>query len=216
MDIVKELSKLPTAYVTDALLRLGLGSWTDGVYPVSRSEKTVCGRAVTVKYSSKEELEGKHPSLMVRIRDCGPGEVLVVAANGTPCWLLGENLVRAAQIEGTAGIVVDGCVRDLEPIAAGSMPVFCRGGGTRPFSIHLALDAMDVAVEFAGASVRPGDIVIGDVDGLVIVPADRAEEVLYQAGDIDDYERETRAGIERRAPLEELASIIGRKHALRS
>jgi hypothetical protein len=115
-------------------------------------------------------------------------------------------------MEGVAAIVVDGCVRDVDEIAEMSMPVFCRGGSTRPYSIHLELSDFNVPVEFAGAQIRPDDIVVGDSDGLVIVPGDRAEDILFQAGDIEDYERETRAAIERRASLSDLGAIIARKH----
>ena len=136
----------------------------------------------------------------------------MVAAGNTPCWILGANLASAAMIEGVAAIVVDGCVRDLDEIAEMKMPVFCRGGGTRPFSTHLELSDVNVPVEFAGAQIRPDDIVVGDADGLVIVPGDRAEDVLFQAGDIGDFEKESREAIERKAPLSDLGAIIARKH----
>jgi 4-hydroxy-4-methyl-2-oxoglutarate aldolase len=211
-EIIEQFRQLPSAYVTDAMGRMGVAGWPEGVFPLSSKACRFAGRSVTVKYGPKRGGTGKRPSIMEAIRNCKRGDVLVIAAGSTPCWILGGNLASAAMIEGVAAIVVDGCVRDVDEIAEMKMPVFCRGGGTRPFSTHLELSDYNVPVEFAGAQIRPDDIVVGDSDGLVIVPGDQAEDILFQAGDIGDYERETQAAIERRASLSDLGAIISRKH----
>lgn len=210
-EAIKEFKEMPSGFVTDAMTRLGLAGWSEGVFPLSRTARRIVGRAVTMKYGPKRGTGGKLPSQYQVIREANPGDVLVIAAEGSPCWLLGENVCHTALYRGLAGIVVDGCVRDADEIAEMPMPVFCRGAGIRPFSTHLELIDVDVPVEFAGTQIRPGDIVVGDGDGLVIVPPERAEEVLFQAKDIAELEKEQEEAIRRQVPLEELSQILARK-----
>jgi 4-hydroxy-4-methyl-2-oxoglutarate aldolase len=140
-----------------------------------------------------------------------PGDVLVIAAAGTPCWLLGENQAHAALYRGLAGMCVDGCVRDTDEIAALPLPVFARGAGIRPYSTELELVSVNVPVAFAGMQVRPGDIVVGDGDGLLAIPAAQAGAVLQQILDIAGLEQEMEEAIKRQAPLEEIERLGKRK-----
>jgi 4-hydroxy-4-methyl-2-oxoglutarate aldolase len=117
-----------------------------------------------------------------------------------------------AYYHGVAGIAVDGCLRDIDTIAAMPLPVFCRGGGTKPYSEELMLTDINVPVEFAGAHIRPGDILVGDADGIVVIPAERIEDVLFQVGDIADIEAELEKGIKQKKPLPELAALLKQKH----
>jgi 4-hydroxy-4-methyl-2-oxoglutarate aldolase len=142
-----------------------------------------------------------------------PGEVLIIAAAATPCWLLGENQAHVAMYRGLAAVCVDGCVRDADEVAELTMPVFARGGGSRPYSTHLELSGVNVAVSFAGAQVQPADVVVGDCDGLVIVPGDRAEEILKHTLEIGAIEKEMEEAIRANASLEALAGISGKKKA---
>ncbi|CAG0971958.1 partial 3-hexulose-6-phosphate synthase, partial [Anaerolineae bacterium] len=87
--------------------------------------------------------------------------------------------------------------------------------GTRPFSTHLELADVNVPVEFAGTQIRPGDIVVGDGDGLVIIPADKASQVLFQALDIADLEKELEIAIKHEASLSEIEKFSKRKKTLK-
>ncbi len=214
-ETIKELGQVPSGFVTDAMGRLGLAGWSEGVLPLSPTARKIVGRAVTLRYGPKRGAGAKMPSQYQVIREARPGDVLVVAAEGTPCWLLGENVCHTAQYQGLAGIVVDGCVRDADEIAEMEMPVFAKGAGIRPFSTHLELTAVNEPVEFAGTQIRPGDIVIGDGDGLVIVPPERAEDVLFQVRDIARLEKEQEEAIKRQVPLDELHEILARKKILK-
>ncbi|RPJ20646.1 MAG: RraA family protein, partial [Planctomycetaceae bacterium] len=183
-EAIAEFKQVPSGYVTDAMTRLGLAGWSEGVLPISRSARHIAGRAVTLKYGPKRGDGAKLPNQYEVIRSCQPGDVLVLAAEGTPCWLLGENVCHTAMYHGLAGIAVDGCVRDWDEIAELEMPVFARGAGIRPFMTHLELIAVNEPVFFAGTQIRPGDIIVGDGDGLVIVAPERADDVLLQVRDV--------------------------------
>jgi 4-hydroxy-4-methyl-2-oxoglutarate aldolase len=215
-EAIKAFKEMPSGYVTDAMSRLGLSGWSEGVVPLSRTAREIAGRAVTMKYGPKRGTGEKMPSQYQVIREIAqPGDVLVVAAEGAPTWLLGENVCHTALYRGLAGIVVDGCVRDFDEIAQMEMPVFARGAGIRPFMAHLELIGVNVPVEFAGAQVRPGDIVVGDGDGLVIVPPDRVDEVLLQARDIGELEDEQEEAIRNQVPLDQLNPILAKKKVLK-
>lgn len=214
-ETISEFKQLPTGFVTDSMTRLGLGGWTEGVTPLSKTNRGFTGRAVTMKYGPKRGDGGKLPSQYQVIREAKPGDVLVVAAEGTPCWLLGENVCHTALYQGLAAVIVDGCVRDYDELAEMDLPVFSKGAGVRPFSTHLELIDVNVPVEFAGAQIRPGDILVGDGDGIVVVPPERADDVLFQAKDIAALEKEQEEAIRNQVPLEELNVILAKKKVLK-
>ncbi len=110
-----------------------------------------------------------------------PG-IVIVATMGN--YLLagawGEILTVAAQARGVAGLVADGAVRDMAAISEREFPVFSRGLAIGSCTKD-RLGLLDVPIQFGGITVRPGDIVVGDVDGLVIVAQEEAETVLAAA-----------------------------------
>jgi 4-hydroxy-4-methyl-2-oxoglutarate aldolase len=209
---IKMLEEVPSAYVTDAMRRLGiLRGWTEGVYPISKKPRHMVGSAVTLKYSSKQGTGKKQPGQFDIVRDCKAGDVLVFAAGGSPCWLTGGNVANVAIYQGLAGITVDGCMRDVDELAELPFPVFCRGAGVRPYAHEIELIDINVPVQFAGTEIRPGDIIVGDGDGVVVIPADRMDEVLFQLADIPQLEKELEAAINRRVSVDELNEIAMRK-----
>ena len=211
-DIIAQFKQMPIGWITDAFSRLGLVGWSEGVQPLSQTARRFAGRAVTVQYLPKRGGSRKMPSHYEIIRNVAePGDVLVIAAAGTSCWLLGENQAHAALYRGLAGICVDGCIRDMDEIAALPLPVFARGAGIRPYSAELELVSVNVPVSFAGMQIRSGDIVVGDGDGLLAVPAEQAGAVLLQALDIAGLEQELEEAIKRQAPLEEIERLGKRK-----
>ncbi len=211
-EIVRQFNNLSTGWVNDALGRLKLAGGSEGVYPVSRSARRFAARAVTVQYLPKRGSGPKMPNHYEIMRNVAqPGEVLVFAAGGTPCYVLGENQAHVAMYRGLAGICVDGCVRDADEVAELAIPVFARGAGIRSYTTHLELAGVNVPVAFAGTQIRPGDIVVADGDGLAVVPGELAEEVLLQTLDIAGIEKEMEEGIERKCSLDEISSLTKRK-----
>jgi 4-hydroxy-4-methyl-2-oxoglutarate aldolase len=118
-----------------------------------------------------------------------PGDVLVLtSAEPAPIAFVGDLLATQAQAQGVAGILVDGAVRDLDELAELGLPIWARfvraQGATKG-----GIGKLDVPVVVGGADIRPGDLVVMDGDGVVVVPSDRIEEVLPAAR--ERAERET-------------------------
>lgn len=135
----------------------------------------ICGVAATVECPPGDNLMLHHAVAAAR-----PG-VVIVARLG--CYLLtgawGEILTVAAQAKGVAGLAVDGAVRDIEAIAERAFPVFSRGLAIGSCTKE-RLGTMDVPILFGGVMVRPGDIVVGNADGIVVLPQERADAI-YEA-----------------------------------
>jgi regulator of RNase E activity RraA len=152
------------------------------------------GRAVTslVKPASPDRatpaLSTKHSVEM--IDNARPGEVGVIVMEGTlEIAAMGNLMATAARVRGMAGMVLDGAIRDVWDIRRMGLTVYARSSSPRTAVGHYATVARNVPVECAGVTVRPGDIIVADEDGVVVVPAERAEEVLKKAQEIDDREK---------------------------
>jgi 4-hydroxy-4-methyl-2-oxoglutarate aldolase len=152
------------------------------------------GRAVTALARPAPAAQAT-PALSVKhsvemIDEAKPGEVGVIVMEGTLDIAAMGNLMAAAAVErGVAGMVLDGAIRDLWDVRRMGLTVYARSKSPRTAVGHYATVARNVPVECAGVTVHPGDIIVGDEDGVVVVPRDRAAEVLKQAQAIDDRER---------------------------
>jgi regulator of RNase E activity RraA len=124
------------------------------------------------------------------IDDAKPGEVGVIVMEGTLDIAAMGNLMATAAVErGMAGMVLDGAIRDLWDVRRMGLTVYARSKSPRTAVGYYATVAKNVAVECAGVTVRQGDIIVADEDGVVVVPQERAAEVLKEAQSIDDRER---------------------------
>ena len=151
------------------------------------------GRAVTAiakaapATAATPTLATKHSVEM--IDEARPGEVGVIVMEGTLDIAAMGNLMATAAVErGMAGMVLDGAVRDLWDLRRMGLTVYARAKTPRTAVGHYATVARNVPVECAGVTVRPGDIIVADEDGVVVVPQDRAAEILEQARAIDQRE----------------------------
>lgn len=170
---VQQFAQLGVATVYEAAGRAGMveGPWIQ-VVPGSRA----AGPARTVRC-------GQDDNLMVHAvmeRVC-PGEVLVLTMpRPAPVALVGEILVLQAKLRGAAAVLVDAAVRDLEELRALGLPIWARFVSVRGAG-KSAVGAIDEPVVVGGAVICPGDLVVLDADGAVVVPADRAGSVLEAA-----------------------------------
>src|SRR6478609_3447314 len=124
------------------------------------------------------------------IDDAKPGEVGVIVMEGTLDIAAMGNLMATAAVErGMAGMVLDGAIRDLWDVRRMGLTVYARSKTPRTAVGHYATVARNVPVECGGVTVRPGDIIVADEDGVVVVPQDHAAEILKRALAIDDNER---------------------------
>jgi regulator of RNase E activity RraA len=151
------------------------------------------GRAVT-SLARPAPAEQATASLSVKhsveiIDEAKPGEVGVIVMEGTLDIAAMGNLMATAAVErGMAGMVLDGAIRDMWDIRRMGLTVYARAKSPRTAVGHYATVAKNVAVECAGVTVRPGDIIVADEDGVVVVPQDRAADVLKEAQSIDARE----------------------------
>jgi regulator of RNase E activity RraA len=181
--VVAAFRTFPTTVVSDQLDRLNAAH---GIHRISDGSLGIlAGPVVSVRVPPGDNL-----GIYVAAEHAEPGDILVVDAGGeTRRAVMGEIFYRHLASRGIGGIVIDGVVRDVEALRDGPMAVFARGaihlGPTRngPGDVH---DAACVG----GAIVRTGDIVVGDDDGVVVVPNHRIAETLRGAKDLLEREAE--------------------------
>ncbi|ERH62239.1 MULTISPECIES: diguanylate cyclase [Pantoea] len=159
------------------------------VKPLSPQMK-VAGPAITVEVRPGDNL-AIHAALAI----AQPGDVLVVDGKGDiSCALLGEIMATQAEASGIAGIIIDGAVRDADALAQGSYPVFAAGlnpsGPTKSIP-----GRVNHPVSVAGASIEPGDLVVGDADGVVVIAKQDVERIIALAAKKLDAETRRIAGI---------------------
>lgn len=145
------------------------------------------------------------------IDNARPGQVgVIVIENGLDVAGLGGLMGTTAKVRGLAGIVIDGSVRDLAQLRALPLPVYARGVVPSSSVGRFASVARDIPVTCAGVTVRPGDIIIADEDGVTAVPAERAEEVLKRALEIDQREAKMFPLIKQYKSLQKVVEMFNR------
>ncbi|YCA41576.1 RraA family protein [Bacillus sp. JZ8] len=175
MSIENKFQEVPTTCVSDAME--GLNNLDSSIKPLQDKYK-VMGRAFTVKMPVGDNL-----IFLRAIREARPGDVLVVDAKGdTYRAIAGDFIVGMAKTLGIKGIVVDGVIRDLEGIKRLDFPVFCKGT-TVAASGKAGNGELNVPISCGGVTISPGDLIIGDGDGIVVVPQATEREVLDKALD---------------------------------
>ena len=166
--LVEAFRNAPTAVISDNLQRL------PGLVGLNRYHRSgqLLGRARTVRTRAGNNLTIHKMLDLVR-----PGEVIVVAGEGDLSRaLVGDIMKTIAEVRGVAGFVIDGAIRDSAAFAASDFPCFARGVTHRgPYKDGPG--ELDVPVPIAGTVVSPGDIVVGDEDGVVTFPISVAEEL---------------------------------------
>jgi regulator of RNase E activity RraA len=151
------------------------------------------GRAVT-SHARSVPADQATPALAVKhsvemIDEAKPGDVGVIVMEGTLDIAAMGNLMATAAVErGMAGMVLDGAIRDMWDIRRMGLTIYARSKSPRTAVGHYATVARNVPVECGGVTVRPGDIIVADEDGVVVVPQERAADVLKEAQSIDSRE----------------------------
>lgn len=186
-EVREKLVQTPVAALSAQLRKRGLNTVTiEGVRPLVPGTKLV-GPARTLRFvPGREDLFAEHGggyNAQKRAFDTvATGEVLVIEARGeTGSATLGDVLALRAHARGAAGIVTDGGVRDAEAVAAAGIPVYALGAHPAVLGRkHVPWDA-DLTIACGGTTLQPGDIVVGDADGVIVIPPVLADEVADSA-----------------------------------
>jgi regulator of RNase E activity RraA len=191
------LNTVSTSTLTTLLYKRGFRNvFIQGARPLKTGQR-LAGPAYTLRYiPSREDLDGieafrdpRHPQ-RVAIEEIPPGAVLVMDCRGdTSAASAGSILATRLQVRGAAGIVTDGGLRDAAGIAKLDMPAWCSGASAPTNLIrHHALD-LNAPIGCGGVPVYPGDIMVGDEDGVVCIPAHLADEVARDAVEMERFEQ---------------------------
>jgi len=190
-ELVEGFRDIATAQISDSMGRTGTPNCQLG--PIGRRDFRLCGPALTVQTRVADNLV-IHKALQV----AKPGDVIVVDGQGDHTTaLVGELMSLQAKVAGLEGFVIDGLVRDPEGIADLDFPVFARGVTPRGPQKD-GPGELNVPISLGGVTVHPGDIVVGDENGIVVVPRAAAREIYQKAVAIQEAEqqkiRELKAG----------------------
>ena len=156
-----------------------------GPKPLNPAAVSFVGTAYTVRtIPVREDLleaqtRGERPNLQNQaVAEIGAGEVLMVAMDGeTRTAFMGDIMTTHMMVKGVSGVVLDGAVSDAAAIAAIGLPVFCTGNAAIPVTSHRFVIELNGPIGVAGVPVLPGDVIMGDANGVVAVPAHMAAEI---------------------------------------
>lgn len=203
------LRKLDTSVVSDALDRFGIAGQCVGILPLDRSMR-IAGRAFTVSYVDIADSPG---TVGDYIDDLRPGQVVVLANNGRDdATVWGDILTEVAVQRGIAGTVIDGACRDTDKAVALGYAVYARSRTMRTGKDRVKVAHFQTPVSVCGVTVRPGDYLLGDADGVVCIPAERIIGILQAAEQIERVEEEIRQAVRAGATLRQARQDMGYHH----
>ena len=179
------LANATTATLTTILLKKGLRNvWIRGAFPLADGQPRIVGRAFTVRFiPAREDLAtpaswSSPISTRAAIEDMPAGCVAVVAASGvTDAGFWGDILCARMAMRGVAGLVSDGVVRDRAGVLATGLPVWAAGAAAPPSVAGLTFVDWQKPVGCGGVAIFPGDVMVADGDGAVVIPAALVEDV---------------------------------------
>ena len=188
-NVIKEFQEVPTTAISDVLN--GLTNLDSAIKPL-KEEYRFAGPALTVQLPIND-----NRAVLEAIGAATPGDVLVVDSKGdTYRAIAGDFVVGLMQTMGIRALVVDGVIRDIRAIKELNFPVFSRGT-TVASSGKAGVGNINIPISCGGVAVYPGDIIVGDADGVVVVPQHHAQEILTKAKEKmakDQVREETIAG----------------------
>ncbi|MBY0134852.1 ribonuclease activity regulator RraA [Paracoccus yeei] len=187
--LIDALSKVTTATLTTVLLKKGLRNvWLRGAAPLNPGQPRLVGRAFTLRFvPAREDLATPESwsspiSTRAAIEAMPEGCICVTDAMGvSDAGIFGDILCARMKKRGVAALVTDGVVRDVAGVRATGLPVWCSGVAAPPSVAGLTFVNWQEPVACGGVAVFPGDMIVVDDDGAVLIPAALVEEVAAQA-----------------------------------
>jgi regulator of RNase E activity RraA len=191
------LKKVSTATLTTVLFKRGLRNvFIQGIFLLNREAPRMVGEAFTLRYIPAREdvdqlgaFEGRGHPQREAIEACPAGSVLVMDARRDAAAATGGDiLMTRLMVRGVAGVVTDGGLRDSPTIEKLAWPAYC-GARSAPLNLvrHHAVESQ-VPIGCGGVAVYPGDVVVGDAEGVVVIPAKMADEVAREAEAQTEFE----------------------------
>jgi len=211
-ELLKSLVSIPTASLSDSLDRLGARRFmSHEIKPLGRFNR-IAGPAVTIKDTPATEKE--IPLLaMQAIDSASEGSIIVRSVEGTDARdiaLWGGLMSQAAKVKGIQAAVLDGGVRDVIEAEEMKFPIYARSVVPSTSVGRTKVSAINVPIQCGGVTVAPGDIVVGDADGVVVIPKQKLRETLKLAREIDETEKSEVVELRRGSKMSEVIKKYAR------
>jgi regulator of RNase E activity RraA len=199
INLIKRLSCIPyTGAISDILDESGYPNQVlpSTIRPLAAGQ-TIAGRALTILGESTTETNPDviFPPILNMLGEIREGDVLVYQANSSECGHLGELSSETAKFRGARGAVIDGGARDTDYIIRLGFPVFCRYRSPRDIGGRWQMVRHSVPITIGAVTVTPGDFVVGDADGVLVIPSGIAEGVIRKAEEVVATENMVRKAI---------------------
>lgn len=201
-ELVTKFQSIPTTAISDAMD--GLSNLDSAIKPL-KEEYKFAGRALTVKTAVGDNL-----AVQKAIRNAKEGDIIIIDAKGDQYRAMaGDFVVGMAQTMGVGAIVVDGVIRDIIGIKELNFPVFSKGT-TVAASGKAGVGEINIPISCGGQVIHPGDILVGDADGVVVIPQAQEQEVYSKAVDkiAKDQAREAQISGNREAIIAHLDKML--------
>ncbi|OJI99291.1 hypothetical protein ASPVEDRAFT_123461 [Aspergillus versicolor CBS 583.65] len=206
-ELVKLFAGLDAPAVSDALDKLGIPGQALGIMPLTNYKKVTIGPAFTVRYVPASDPPG---SVGDFIDDVAAGDVVVIDNGGrTDCTVWGDIMTQYAGLRGIAGTVIDGVCRDVNLAINEEYPLFSAGRWMRTGKDRVQVGGVNEAVGVGKVHVKPRDIVVADVNGVVVVPREKVHEVAEIARKIEASETAIRQMTSNGATIAEARKALG-------
>ncbi len=210
--IIEAYKKLDTPAVSDAMDRHGIPCGLLGIHAVVPGTKLV-GQAFTVHYTACGQVHGTVGDFL---DDVAPGEVVVIDNGGRlHCTVWGDIMSYYAEKKGVAGTIIDGVCRDVPVVRDLRYPIFTKSTYMVTGKDRVYVDAVNTPVSISNVQVLPGDLIVADDSGALVVPFSMAEEILREAQEIEAKEDAIRAQLREGVTLAEARKNAG-YHTLQS
>lgn len=197
-ELCRRFERLYTGAVNDVLREMCLTNVAlpPEIMPL-RDEMVVCGPAFTIRSNADPTLSGELERRVEMLDLLRPGHVCVWNANGddkASHW--GEVMTAASRQRGCRGAIVDGGIRDTKGILSQNFPIWCRYRTSNGSLSRAKMTGFQVPVMVGGVLIKPGDIIMADIDGVIVIPRKIAEQVLLRAEQIEKNEIEIKEWVD--------------------
>ncbi|MBP3869644.1 MAG: RraA family protein [Faecalicoccus sp.] len=208
-ELIQELKKMDTASISDAMDKLGIPCGLLGIQAVVEGHK-ICGDAFTVHYIPCGPEKGTVGDF---IDDVKPGQVVVIDNGGRLyCTVWGDIMTFTAKTKGIEGTLIDGVCRDVSGIKELGYGIYTKGKYMVTGKERVTVDAVNVPVSISGVQVRPKDIILADDSGALVIPKEKAEEILKIAQNIEQTEQKIIAEVRNGSTLKAAREKLGYHH----